>query len=488
MFVLSVTDLASYTMEQQGRQSLPFGCMDGNGNLQIYSSLIDADDPHGVHGIGLPNYINPPGHPGQPLLSEQENAGLDNFFSGFDEGQSHHPQSLPGHFHEDMSQLQPLQMPQTYVGHETYVRSPQTMEWHPQQIPSYQFGAPMNGMPPMQTPTSPHTNGHVISPVNGVYPMTHNNMTSFSNHWQTPYSNHHAYGNRPSMEFGSDQNFAPHGYAAPDGSIEADVTSIIQYAMAPASSTNTQPNSRANSNPNSNPNTEPSSPVAYKKRKLNAFQTDSLRMTSMSGQGSVTTKASPPPPGARKHSRKPSMKQEQLPTPLSKTPTDEADDQDDDAEYDEDALAGSPPAPWPSNKQRPEHKPDMPKPAKPSRKKSQSAVEKPKPPRRASSSTTNISRVPLTAEQKKQNHTNSEQRRRDATARSYAELYDRVPELDELGKQSTMKKLEVVVHKVRKMKERLDFLEKLTNGHSNGQIIPNHQVQYPEMTPIPNWN
>jgi len=68
------------------------------------------------------------------------------------------------------------------------------------------------------------------------------------------------------------------------------------------------------------------------------------------------------------------------------------------------------------------------------------------------------SRVPLTLEQKKANHTNSEQRRRDATARAYAELYDLVPELEEMGKQSTMKKLEVVVAKVRRVKQRVEEL------------------------------
>lgn len=66
----------------------------------------------------------------------------------------------------------------------------------------------------------------------------------------------------------------------------------------------------------------------------------------------------------------------------------------------------------------------------------------------------------MTADQKKANHTNSEQRRRDATARAYAELYDLVPELEVMGKQSTMKKLEVVVNRLAEVKsgnERLEF-------------------------------
>ena len=61
-------------------------------------------------------------------------------------------------------------------------------------------------------------------------------------------------------------------------------------------------------------------------------------------------------------------------------------------------------------------------------------------------------RVTLSAQQKKANHTNSEQRRRDLTGRAYQELFDLVPQLENMGKQSTMKKLEVVVARVAHLK------------------------------------
>ena len=69
-----------------------------------------------------------------------------------------------------------------------------------------------------------------------------------------------------------------------------------------------------------------------------------------------------------------------------------------------------------------------------------------------SSTTPGSHRQPLTQAEKKANHTNSEQRRRDATSRAYAEMYDLVPELESMGKLSTTKKLECVVKKVRELK------------------------------------
>jgi hypothetical protein len=78
--------------------------------------------------------------------------------------------------------------------------------------------------------------------------------------------------------------------------------------------------------------------------------------------------------------------------------------------------------------------------------------------------------VPLTQQQKKANHTNSEQRRRDATARAYAELYDLVPEVGAMGKQSTMKKLEVVVAKVQKTIQTVDELRTKLGVQAGGSV------------------
>lgn len=95
--------------------------------------------------------------------------------------------------------------------------------------------------------------------------------------------------------------------------------------------------------------------------------------------------------------------------------------------------------------------------------------------------------MPLSAEQKKANHTNSEQRRRDATARAYAELYDLVPEIQEMGKQSTMKKLEIVVQKVRDIKDRLEYLRGLMGQDlGNGRMLPG-QILTGDMAHLQGW-
>ena len=466
--------LLTPVMGSRRHQSLPFGCTDGDQNHNQWQRLMHADEPHGVHGIGLPSFVNNPGPPGRPLLSEQESEQMQDFFSNFDgEGQQHsHP--IPPQFQDSMTQMQQLQMPQQYVGHETYVRSPQEMQWHQQATNNFQFGNHMNTMPTLHTPTSPFTNGHVTSPVHPMYPMNQPNVQNFNNGWpQFPNPGLHS---RPEMNFGSDPNFMNSHYTAPDGTMDAEL-SLLTYGMQPASSaSNTQPNSRANSNPN----TEPSSPIATKKRKLNAFQTDALRMTSSNGalsNGVVSRRSPPPPASQRKQRTKSFVKHEEQPR-LSKSSTlnTEHDVQEEDAEYneDEEEQSQSPPAPWPSSKARPQHKP--PPPSKPSkaRKKSVSIASPAKPkPRRASSSTTTITRTPLSAEQKRMNHTSSEQRRRDATARSYAELYDLVPELEETGKQSTMKKLELVVEKTRHVKSQVEYLRTLLGRDPiTGRILP----------------
>ncbi|KAK5953307.1 hypothetical protein OHC33_005875 [Knufia fluminis] len=461
-------------------------------------------NPNGIHGIGLPTYMNqgqPPPQSGQPLLSEQETEQMQDFFSTFEAENQAHANPMHGQFTDNMAQLQQLQMPNTYVGHEVNMRSPQSsMDWHGQQMNPFQFGHPMNQMA-MQTPTSPYgnTNGHMASPVHNMFPMHQNNMQTFNNNWQQAFPTHPMPG-RPDVTFGSDPNFLSNGYTAPDGTMDADL-SLLTYAMAPTSSaSNTQPNSRNGSNAN----TVPSSPVATKKRKLNTFQSESLRMTPANGlhvNGVVSTQSPPPPTSARKPRKSFVKHEQQPPTPLSKTPTtyDEDDVQEEDAEYDEEdpdindqPRSASPPAPWPSSKARPIHKdPPPPKPAKPRKQSSATPSKQPKA-RRASSGLANaIARTPLTAEQKKANHTNSEQRRRDATARSYAELYDMVPELNEQGKQSTMKKLEVVVTKVESVKARLEYLRQVCGRDvATGEPLPDTiaQTRYSgDMSHLSGW-
>lgn len=473
--------LSARMMGSHRHHNLPFGCKFNcpEPSLQSIIDSLITDDPNGVHGIGLPNFINQQPTPtGQPLLNDQENEEMHDFFSTFESETQSHGHHMPGHFSDDMGQM-PLQvqMPHTYVGHETYVRSP-SMEWHSHQMNGFQFSNQINHLN-AQTPTSPFGNHHhhhqVASPANHMFPLNQNNMQSFASGWQQNFPNHTVPSGRPDMHFGSDPNFLNSGYAAPDGSIEADM-SLINYAMAPTSSaSNTQPNSR----PGSNGNTEPSSPVTTKRRRLNVFQNDQLRMTNGTVANGMTTKQSPP---STNRKRKSFVKHEQQPiTPLSKTPTVHGEDElvDEDAEYEEDfedeqVRSPSPPAPWPASKAPPIQKPPLPPKSSKSRKKSQSSASPAKPkPRRASSSATTMTRTPLTAEQKKANHTNSEQRRRDATAKSYADLYDLVPEIQQMGKQSTMKKLEVVVDKVTTIKQQLEHMRLLLGRDPvTGQPVP----------------
>jgi hypothetical protein len=143
---------------------------------------------------------------------------------------------------------------------------------------------------------------------------------------------------------------------------------------------------------------------------------------------------------------------------ISESPEDEdAEAEDEDEDQMEQPKSPSP-APWPGSKPRPPKNTKVPPPKPPRRKKASTSASAPKTKKSLASQKIASSRTPLSIEQKKANHTNSEQRRRDATARSYAELYDLVPELEDLGKQSTMKKLEVVVAKVRNTKERVEEL------------------------------
>ena len=104
----------------------------------------------------------------------------------------------------------------------------------------------------------------------------------------------------------------------------------------------------------------------------------------------------------------------------------------------------------------------------------------------SSTNTHNASiRIPLTTDQKRLNHTNSEQRRRDQAQRAFARLFDLVPELHEaenrgrgnnggsecsggggssVKKMSQMKKLERVVQKVRELQEGNEKLKTIIEG------------------------
>jgi len=66
-----------------------------------------------------------------------------------------------------------------------------------------------------------------------------------------------------------------------------------------------------------------------------------------------------------------------------------------------------------------------------------------------------------------------------------------VPELNDMGKQSTMKKLEVVVDKVHSVKARLEYLrQQLGRDAVTGQLLPGTiaQTQYSgDMSHLSGW-
>lgn len=417
-----------------------------------------------MHGMTLPTFISQPPPHGPPLLNEQENDHMQNFFSSMAADGT-----LPGHqMMEDQfyNMSQPPQLPNTYVGHDSFMQPQHATNWNIQHMSSHhQYGQGMD-----QMPTSPFTgNGHLISPINPVYqgqrhfPINQQQIhPRFNAGWQQSFQQQPV--TRAEMQFGSDPHFMNTGYAAPDGIVEQDL-SILTYAMQPTSSaSNTQPNSASGSNAN----TEPSSPATNKKRKLNKFEHESLRMTPHNN-GKVRSAVESLSTGSRRVRK--SYINDQPPTPVSKTPTAHEEDDDDaaheldgDYERDEDMENLEESGSATTSKSRHAHKNSTSSKAANPTKKSMSTPSGAgrKAIRRQSTGPIGAnSRTPLTAEQKKANHTNSEQRRRDATSKAYAELYDLVPETEEGGKQSTMKKMGVVVDKVKGVTDRLSYLQQL---------------------------
>jgi hypothetical protein len=269
---------------------------------------------------------------------------------------------------------------------------------------------------------------------------------------------------RPQVRFGSDDQFHASGYAAPPNHQEPDMMRNLEWIEAQSSATNTQPNTQ--------PNTTPSTPVVSRKRKHGDEQ--SLMTEPLNNRTGL-------------HTGPQNMMAEQLPSPENRKSTRTL-HQPDVKEETSTATTVLQPEPWANSKPRPVSKPSPakrpsnrskrkappspePAPSSSSRAKatktSSKAPTKTKPSSRGtkqssrSSTTPGSHRQPLTQAEKKANHTNSEQRRRDATSRAYAEMYDLVPELESMGKLSTTKKLECVVKKVRELKAGNATLEKM---------------------------
>ena len=269
---------------------------------------------------------------------------------------------------------------------------------------------------------------------------------------------------RPQVRFGSDDQFHASGYAAPPHHQEPDMMGNLDWIETRSSATNTQPNTQ--------PNTEPSSPTVPRKRKVDDQCPPAGPSNNYSGRLAHPQSMMAAQPGSLKSktstrkSRKPDVKEE------ASTPT---------------TTVEQEPGFWPLSKPHPVSKPSSAK--RPSNRSKRKAPPSPEPacssshsktiktsaksiskPKTHSKGTKQSSRSsnmlgghrqPLTQAEKKANHTNSEQRRRDATSRVYAEMYDLVPELDGMGKLSTTKKLECVVRKVRELKAGNEELDRL---------------------------
>ena len=430
-----------------------------------------------------------PGPPvGQPLLNDDESTNLNNFFSGFESNSMQDKQSQQQHYHMNHAQGDMWNMPPTFVGSETTLGpladiDPAQLETHAH-LYNHGMGMRVPGVhvsPASHIPYGSGSHGLQDNWSQALFHQLHSAnpaiQPGYSAGWQRQQLHPQGLplqtpGRGPPMRFGSDDHFQPSGFTGPPINIPETELQTLEWLE---------------SAPNTQPNTQPSSPNWSKKRKLDDYSRDHRN-----GFMPATTRA-----GAARRQNSVHMKteprgQQSMPiTPVTTSKPDTPQDRYPDSDYDEDAEAEddddptatntaalpsrepSPPAPWPSNKARPpkSNKPAPPPKPSPKRKKSESTGT----PSSAKKSATKAarqpsSRVPLTQEQKKANHTNSEQRRRDATARGYAELYDLVPEVAAMGKQSTMKKLEVVVDKVRQTMRTVEDLRTKLGLQPGGSI------------------
>ena len=413
--------------------------------------------------------------PGESLLDNHEAQNLNAFFTEFDSNSlDPNARTADGsQFHDGKN----FEFPPDYVGSETslgprYGRSidPQDLQpsfyndgLMPGHLPLIPHGPSFDGM--MQPAGSGYMNQSYSNPAQSQFqpvvdPQYHNRwLPGYHSNMTPPIAN-----GRPQVRFGSDDQFHASGYAAPLNHQEPDMMRNLDWIEAQSSATNTQPNTQ--------PNTEPSSPVSSRKRKFGDAESF-LPVDSLNNYSSLV---------AAPHS----MVVEKPAGPAMKATTRKR--RKSDIKEDASSLLPDPePGPPPNSKPRPVSKLPPPKrPSNRSKRKTRPSPEpvasssrsrtsktsgksqtKPKTPSKGakqssrSSTTPGSQRQPLTQAEKKANHTNSEQRRRDATSRAYAEMYDLVPELGSMGKLSTTKKLECVVKKVRELKTGNEELERL---------------------------
>lgn len=414
--------------------------------------------------------------PGESLLDGHDTQNLNAFFTDFDSNNlDPNTRAAEGSQFQEGKNMS-FELPPDYVGSETSLGPRYGPSIDPQDLqPSYYA----DGLMPGHVPLLSHGTSFdgIMQPAGPGYmnPSYSNPMQNpfqalvepqYRQQWLSGYQHNMAapiLNGRPQVRFGSDDQFHASGYAAPANHQEPDMMANLEWIETQSSATNTQPNTQ--------PNTVPSSPVVSRKRKqgdpepfpptqaLNSYNSLLAQPHNMVSDQLV----SPTTTTNIRKPRKPDVKEEST--------------------HDTDLEPGS----WPGSKPRPLSKP--PPARRPSNRSKRKAPSSPEPASSSSrakttkasgkatsktkvsskgtkqtsrsSTTPGTHRQPLTQAEKKANHTNSEQRRRDATSRAYAEMYDLVPELEGMGKLSTTKKLECVVKKVRELKAGNEELERL---------------------------
>ena len=415
--------------------------------------------------------------PGESLLDNHEAQNLNAFFTDFDSNSlDPNTRTTGGSQFQDGKNMS-FELPPDYVGSETSLGPRYGPSIDPQDLqPGFYNDGSMSGHLPLVT-HGPSFDGIMQPAGPGYLSQSYSNplqshfqplldpqyqprwLPGYQSNMTPPIAN-----GRPQVRFGSDDQFHASGYAAPLNHQEPDIMRNLDWIEAQSSATNTQPNTQ--------PNTEPSSPVSSRKRKFGDAESflpaDSANhYNGLIAQPHSMILKQPASSATKTSTRKPrklDVKEEALiPTTLLE------------------------PGPWSSSKPRHVSKPPPPK--RPSNRSKRKAPPSPEPVASASrskaaktsgkshsksktsskgtkqsarsSTTPGGHRQPLTQAEKKANHTNSEQRRRDATSRAYAEMYDLVPELESMGKLSTTKKLESVVRKVQELKAGNEELERL---------------------------
>ena len=427
---------------------------------------VVADSSHyadndSVEGMAFPPDYRPRGPPpapqGKPLLNLSDQEQLDGFFAGFDSNSltsNSLSTSGPNVMSGDViaSNEQPL-TPQYFISSHTHMQGqppfvdPNALEGSSNMFNSAHVGSnvpmavnagPYNQMIqhtahalPFANYQTPHNSGHDF-----FDPLATSMSTAYSVPWPHTLSlnNPLPAGSRPLVRFGSDSHFGPSGYVPPLGSAElSDQSGMQRFEWLEGDAQSSAPNTQ--------PNTQPPSPVWTRKRKADTDQStrssrsnDLVENAEPAEQEEKQMDTNTASPWKR---RKGTLKAESdapfQPSQSHSSTTIKPNTREKRKSFV--ATPISPPQSFPTA-------------AAPS----PSATKPKRPPAISSISGSGI-RVPLTSDQKRANHTNSEQRRRDQAQRAFARLFDLVPELEQEGKLSQMKKLERVVSKIRELEE-----------------------------------